>query len=89
MLTLCHAGTSVCSIKSRLVMHETGLPLTSVELDLVRGKQLEPDYLKLNPAGGVPTLVHDGRVLVESSVIIDYLAQIATDPRFASYFPAA
>ena len=89
MLTLYHAGTSVCSIKARLVMHETGLPWTSVELDLVRGEQVEPDYLKLNPAGVVPTLVHDGRVLVESSVIIDYLAQIATDPRFASYFPAA
>ncbi|MGX1308999.1 glutathione S-transferase [Amorphus suaedae] len=52
MLTLSHAGTSVRSIKARLVMHETGLPWTSVELDLVRG----------------------GRVLVESSIIIGYLA---------------
>ena len=80
MLTLYHGGTSVCSIKARLVMEETGLPWESVELDLVRGDQLEPDYLKLNPAGVVPTLVDDGRVLVESSIIIDYLAQIADPP---------
>ncbi|MBI4529321.1 MAG: glutathione S-transferase family protein, partial [Deltaproteobacteria bacterium] len=35
--------------------------------------QLDPAYLKLNPNGVVPTLVHDGNVIVESTVIMHYL----------------
>mgnify|MGYP001569988185 FL=1 len=33
----------------------------------------EPAYLKLNPNGVVPTLVHDGRVVIESTLIAEYL----------------
>ena len=36
-------------------------------------------YLKLNPNGVVPTLIHDGRPVYESSVIVQYLDQIHPD----------
>ncbi len=36
-------------------------------------QQHDPDYLKLNPRGLVPTLIHDGRVVRESQVILEYL----------------
>ena len=39
----------------------------------LNGDQVDPAYLKLNPNGVVPTLVHDGNVIVESTVIMHYL----------------
>jgi glutathione S-transferase len=33
-----------------------------------RGDQFDPAYLKLNPSGVVPTLVHDGQPVIESAV---------------------
>lgn len=87
MLTLYHAGNSVCSIKVRLALEEAGLDWTSVELNLPDGEQFAPEYLALNPAGVVPTLVHDGRVLVESSIILDYVASIGNEPSLISADP--
>jgi len=37
------------------------------------GDAQKPEYLKLNPYTVVPTLVHDGRTIIESTVICEYL----------------
>ena len=42
----------------------------------LNGHQLDPAYLKLNPNGVVPTRVHDGTVIVESTVIMHYLDDV-------------
>lgn len=73
MLKLYHATPSVCSIKVRIGLAEIGLDYDEVELDLQAGEQHDPEYLKLNPAGVVPTLIDDRLVLVESSLILDYV----------------
>ncbi len=39
----------------------------------LRGDQFDPAYMKLNPNAVVPTIVHDGRVIIESSVIMQYV----------------
>ena len=39
-----------------------------------------PEYLKLNPNGVIPTLVHDGNVIIESSIILGYLDEAFPDP---------
>jgi glutathione S-transferase len=39
----------------------------------LRGDQFDPGYMKLNPNAVVPTLVHDGKVIIESSVIMHYV----------------
>lgn len=73
MLVLHHADTSVCSQKVRMMLALLGLDYESVLLSLPRGDQFRPEYLKLNPDAVVPTLVDDGLVVVESSLILDYL----------------
>jgi glutathione S-transferase len=79
-LTLYHFAFSTCSQKVRLVLEEKGLEFESHEVDLMLGEQHDPDYVKLNPSHVVPTLVHDGRVLVESSLIIKYLDDAFCEP---------
>lgn len=73
MLTLYHAMHSTCSQKVRICLFEKGLEFDSRLVDLANKEQLAPDYLKLNPNGVVPTLVHDGEPVTDSSVICEYL----------------
>lgn len=73
MLKLYDGTTSVCAIKVRLVLFEKGLRFDSHNIDLRRGDQLDPGYLKLNPNGVVPTLDDEGEIVIESSVIMQYL----------------
>jgi glutathione S-transferase len=73
MLTLYNNAYSTCSQKVRLVLHEKGLDFADVQINFRKNEHLAPDYLKLNPNGVVPTLVHDGRPVVDSSVIMEYL----------------
>lgn len=73
MLTLYHGATSTCSKRVRITLAEKDLEWESVLLNLAVRENLDPEYLKLNPDGVVPTLIHDGRVLIESNFIIEYL----------------
>jgi len=82
-LELYHNAMSSCSQKVRLVLAEKLLPFLSHPIDLVAGEQHAPDYVKLNPSHVVPTLVHDGHVLCESSLINEYLDEAFPDPPLA------
>lgn len=73
MLKLYHNDMSVCAAKVRTVLHEKGLSWEGVHMDLRAGDTQKPEYLKLNPSAVVPTLVHDGQVIIESNVICEYL----------------
>ena len=79
MLELYHGTTSVCAQKVRLTLAEKALEWQSQLLEL-NGDHLTPEYLKINPNGVVPTLVHDGTIIVESTVIIHYLDDLFPDP---------
>jgi glutathione S-transferase len=79
VLALYHNINSVCAQKVRIALKEKGLDVEEHVLTL-RGDQNDPGYLKLNPNGVVPTLVHDGRVIVESSLILYYLDEAFPDP---------
>ena len=73
MLALYHGDTAVCAAKVRLTLAEKNIAWESRPVDLSKGGQFDPEYLKLNPNGVVPTLIHDGQVLTESTVINEYL----------------
>jgi glutathione S-transferase len=73
MLALYHYPFSTCSQKVRLVLAEKALEFTSHEIDLMAGAQHDPAYVHLNPNHVVPTLVHEGVPIVESTLINEYL----------------
>jgi len=78
-LELYHSVNSVCAQKVRVALAEKGLEYRN-HLMTLRGDQFDPAYMKLNPNGVVPTLVHDGRVVIESSVILYYLDEAFPEP---------
>jgi len=67
------SGPSPCARRVLITLIEKGLDFDTVEVDLANMQQRSPDYIALNPNGFVPTLVHKGNVLFESSVINEYL----------------
>jgi glutathione S-transferase len=75
---LYNAPQSTCSQRVRFVLNAKNLPFEEVKLDLLAGDQLKPDYLALNPNGVVPTLDHDGAIVIDSSVIVEYLDEVET-----------
>ena len=64
MLELYHSVNSVCAQKVRIVFAEKSLQWQE-HLMTLAGDQYDPGYLKLNPNGVVPTLIHDGNVIVD------------------------
>ena len=76
---LYNAPQSTCSQRVRFVFNAKGLPFEEHKLDLFSGDQLKPEYLRINPNGVVPALLHRGRAVLDSSVIVEYLDEIASD----------
>jgi glutathione S-transferase len=85
--TLYNAPQSTCSQRVRFVLNAKGLPFEEKKLDLLAGDQLAPEYLALNPNGVVPTLDHDGNIVIDSSVIIEYLDEVSPQQSFTPEAP--
>jgi glutathione S-transferase len=77
VIELYHAHISTCSQKVRLCLAEKELAWIDHPLDFAKAQHLTSAYLALNPNGVVPTLVDDGRPVIDSSVICEYLEEIA------------
>jgi glutathione S-transferase len=80
MLTLYHGASAVCAAKVRVTLAEKGADYESRPVNLQTGEQFDPAYMKLNPNAVVPTLVHDGKVLIESTVINEYIDDVIAGP---------
>ncbi|MEW6452153.1 MAG: glutathione S-transferase family protein [Pseudomonadota bacterium] len=75
MLQLYHHGSSVCAAKVRLALAEKGIVWEGHYVDILAGVQFEESYLKINPRAMVPAIVHDGRTIIESTLICEYLEE--------------
>ncbi len=85
-LLLYDFGNSVCCQKVRITLRAKGLAWKSIRVDLFKAEQYDPNYLKLNPKGVVPTLVHDGKPIIESTLICEYID--AAFPQSPKLIPA-
>jgi glutathione S-transferase len=74
-LTFYSAPMSTASI-TEAVLAELGIDCERINLDLSAGDPKKPDLLKINPNGKVPTIVHDGTAIWESSAITMYLGEV-------------
>ena len=81
MLKLYKAGNSICTQKVLMTLNEKGLDFDVHEINLFKNEQYDPEYLKLNPKGVVPTLDHDGSIVIESTLICEYLDEVFPSPR--------
>lgn len=86
-VTLYHGLASTCSKKVRIALYEKGVAFESRLLDLQNFEQHEPSYLAINPNGVVPALVHDGRPVIESSIIAQYVDDAFEGPRLTPADP--
>lgn len=80
MLMLYHNDMSVCAAKVRIALAEKGVAWEGKHLDLRAGDAQKQDYLKLNPNAVVPTLVRDENVIVESTIICEFVDDAWPNP---------
>ena len=74
-LTLYGSFTSSSSYKPMLYLALARLPFSFRTVNLKTGVQNTPEYLAVNRWGVVPTLRHRGLTILQSNVILDYLAR--------------
>jgi len=65
---------STASMAPHILLEEIGVPYELILTDIKKGDQKDPEYLKLNPNGTVPTLVDGPIVLYETAAICLHLA---------------
>jgi len=65
------------------MLEETGAPYETKVLDFTKGEHKSAEYLKLNPMGKIPTIVHDGVVVSECAAICTYLADVFPEKKLA------
>jgi glutathione S-transferase/GST-like protein len=80
MLELYHWEPNANSGKPIIALKEKGVEFVSRYTDLLNFDQHKPEYLKLNPNGTIPTLVHDGYMLAESSQMGEYIDAVFPGP---------
>ena len=75
-ITLYGSFTSSSTYKPMLFLALSGLPFSFRTVNLKTGRNKLPDYLAINRYGLVPALRHRGLTIVQSNVILDYLARV-------------
>jgi GSH-dependent disulfide-bond oxidoreductase len=79
-VTLYHWEPNANSGKPMLALMEKGVAFDSHYLDLLGFDQHQPGYLAINPQGTIPAMTHGGRVLTESTAIMEYVDEAFPGP---------
>ena len=78
---------SICTQKVFITLNKKAIPYETRNVDLFTNEQFTPEYLRINPKGVVPALDHDGRIVIESSLICEYLDDVFPEPRLVPADP--
>ena len=72
----------------RMFAAEKGVPLTLVDVDILKGANRNPEFLAVNPAGQTPALdLGNGSCLTEITAICEYLDEIGPGPSLIGSTP--
>jgi len=75
MLTL-YFAPGACSMAAHIVLEESGEKYQPQQVDLAKGEQRTPEYLRIHPMGRVPALrLDNGDPLPENTAILPYLGK--------------
>ncbi len=76
--------------KVRIYLAEKGIKIPLERVDITKGQTRTPEFLKINPLGGLPVLMlDDGSYLTESLAIIEYLEELHPNPPMIGTAPRA
>lgn len=81
MMVLYSYFRSSTAYRARLALNMKGLDYKIEPVNILQGEQRSESFRAVNPLMGVPALDHDGFMLGQSLAIIDYLDQIAPEPK--------
>ena len=81
MIKLYTFPLSTNSRKVRIALLEKGLEFERINVDLLKGEQKNPEYLKIHPFGQVPALDDEGFIVYDSTIINEYLEDEYPYPR--------
>ena len=87
MMTL-YFSPGACSLASHIGLEESGAPYEAKPILLAKGQQRTEEYQKINPRGKVPALSVDGKILVENTAILTYLARRFPEKKLMPSDPA-
>lgn len=73
MLTIYHWEPNANSGKPILAAFEKGVEFESRYVDMLSFEQHAAEFLKVNPNGTIPAMVHDGLLVPESTVMMGYI----------------
>lgn len=79
---------SIASFRVRVALKLKEIPFDEIPVDIFSGEQFKPEYDEVNTERVVPTLVHDGRRVLQSLAIIEYLEDLKPEPRLLPSSPA-
>lgn len=80
MLTIYHWEPNANSGKPIMAAFEKGVEFESRYIDMLGFEQHSSDYLKINPNGTIPSMLHDGVLVAESTAMMEYIDQAFDGP---------
>ncbi|HEX4516376.1 MAG TPA: glutathione S-transferase N-terminal domain-containing protein [Polyangiaceae bacterium] len=72
-----YTWTTPNGVKPLIMLEETGLPHHVTAVDIGKGAQHAPDFVRINPNAKIPAMIDDGVRIFESGAILIHLAEKA------------
>ncbi|MCH4887653.1 glutathione S-transferase family protein [Acidaminobacter sp. JC074] len=67
-------------LRSALMLEEKKLDWKQVQVNLLKYENFKPEYLKINPQGSIPAMIHDGLAIYGSENILKYIEKAFPNP---------